>query len=54
MPELLRRLDSALVLRISLFRLMIGVSAKGRAIFVVLSSSSGAGAGVRAGSGAEL
>jgi len=37
---------SALALRISLLRFMIGVSAKGKAIFVVLSSSSGAGAGV--------
>jgi hypothetical protein len=33
-------------LRISLLRFIIGVSAKGKAIFVVLSSSSGAGAGV--------
>jgi hypothetical protein len=46
MPELLRRFESALALRISLFRFMIGVSAKGNAIFVTLSSSSGAGAGV--------
>lgn len=49
MPELLRLFESALVLRISLFRLIIGVSAKGSAIFVVLSSCSGAGAGSGAG-----
>ena len=45
-PELLRLFVSALALRISLLRFITGVSAKGRAIFVVLSSSSGAGAGV--------
>lgn len=50
MPELLRLFESALALRISLFRLMIGVSAKGSAIFVVLSSS-GACAGPVSGAG---
>ena len=42
MPELLLLFESALALRISLLRLIIGVSAKGRAIFVG-SSASGAG-----------
>jgi hypothetical protein len=56
MPELLRLFESALALRISLFRFMMGVSAKGSAIFVVLSSSgaaafSGAGRGAVCGAG---
>jgi len=42
MPELLRLFVSALALRISLFRLIIGVSANGNAIKVVFSSSSAA------------
>ena len=49
-PELLRLFESALALRISLLRFMIGVSAKGNAIFVILSSSS-AGAVICSGAG---
>lgn len=40
MPELLRLLPSALLFRISLFRRMTGVSAKGSAMRMIFSSSS--------------